>query len=154
MVRRPQCISPGTLESDSESRNLVEDKAGELLDKVDKLLVGSDDEDAEDGPDWAFEEGEKCSSDPTYMFCPAPHQKMFFTFSPNTSASIHSSPNVVGLSLLLKSRPMLLWKCTFSVGSVVSMKSGVTFGCCGIHQKCGNYGPTHCLHSFLGYGLQ
>ncbi len=31
--------------------------------------------DAEDGPDWMFEEDEVRVSDPTYVFCPAPHRK-------------------------------------------------------------------------------
>ncbi|KAJ7764471.1 hypothetical protein B0H14DRAFT_2403339 [Mycena olivaceomarginata] len=32
-------------------------------------------QDSEDGPDWLFEEGEKTSADPLYVFCPAPHRK-------------------------------------------------------------------------------
>ncbi|KAF8224842.1 hypothetical protein L208DRAFT_1425713 [Tricholoma matsutake] len=31
--------------------------------------------DAEDGPDWMFEEEEVKSSNPNYVFCPTPHQK-------------------------------------------------------------------------------
>jgi hypothetical protein len=51
---------------------------GELSDEVDKFLdSGLDSGDIEDGddPDWAFEDGETRSSDPAYVFCPAPHRK-------------------------------------------------------------------------------
>jgi hypothetical protein len=66
---------PTTDQDDNESADPIEDEDGELLDQVDSLLDG-DDGDAEDGPDWLFEEGETSSSDPTYVFCPAPHRKM------------------------------------------------------------------------------
>ncbi len=46
----------------------------ELPDCVEKELDW-DEQDAEDGPDWMFEEGEVRSSDPQYIFCPAPHRK-------------------------------------------------------------------------------
>ena len=51
---------------------------GELSDEVDKFLdSGLDSGDIEDGddPDWVFKDGETRSSDPAYVFCPAPHHK-------------------------------------------------------------------------------
>lgn len=37
--------------------------------------ASADEPDAEDGPDWLFEDGEARSLDPEYVFCPAPHRK-------------------------------------------------------------------------------
>jgi len=51
---------------------------GELSNEVNKFLdLGLDSGDIEDGddPNWAFKDGEMCSSDPAYVFCPAPHCK-------------------------------------------------------------------------------
>lgn len=35
----------------------------------------AEEKDAEDGPDWMFDDGETTSKDPQYVFCPAPHRK-------------------------------------------------------------------------------
>lgn len=51
------------------------DSEGDLLQEVEEFLDKENDEDAEDGPDWMFDEGEKKSKDPIYTFCPAPHRK-------------------------------------------------------------------------------
>jgi hypothetical protein len=42
---------------------------------LEDFLEKDNDEDAEDRPDWMFEEGEKSSKDATYTFCLAPHRK-------------------------------------------------------------------------------
>lgn len=47
---------------------------GELICQVNKL-IDKNDADAEDGPDWMFDDGEKLSKDQNYVFCPAPHRK-------------------------------------------------------------------------------
>jgi hypothetical protein len=64
-------------ESDDHTVDPMEYEDGELIDQVERFLDSDDGDviDAEDGPDWEFEEGETCSSDPTYVFCPAPHRK-------------------------------------------------------------------------------
>lgn len=49
-----------------------DEEEGDLQEQVNKL---GDEQDAEDGPDWMFDEGEKRSSDPKYIFCPAEHRK-------------------------------------------------------------------------------
>ncbi|PIL26554.1 hypothetical protein GSI_12312 [Ganoderma sinense ZZ0214-1] len=49
-------------------------EADELPVRVEQELE-KDEQDAEDGPDWMFEDGEERSSDPEYVFCPAAHRK-------------------------------------------------------------------------------
>ena len=50
------------------------DDEGDLLDQVNKLVDGNE-QDSEDGPDYMFDEDETTSSHPEYVFCPAPHRK-------------------------------------------------------------------------------
>jgi len=47
----------------------------DLVDQVNRFIAGENDRDSEDGPDWMFEDGEKTSSNPDYVFCPVPHFK-------------------------------------------------------------------------------
>jgi MULE transposase domain len=48
---------------------------GDLSEKVEQFISKDIETDAEDGPDWMFEEGEVKSNDPNHVFCPAPHRK-------------------------------------------------------------------------------
>lgn len=43
------------------------------MDQLDKVVDKDIEVDAEDGPDWMFDDGELKSADPNYVFCPAPH---------------------------------------------------------------------------------
>lgn len=47
----------------------------DLRNELDKILDAKEETDDEDGPDWFFEEDEVRSTDPDYVFCPAPHRK-------------------------------------------------------------------------------
>ncbi|KAG6848130.1 hypothetical protein H0H93_003112 [Arthromyces matolae] len=58
--------------SDSDSDDDDDDN---LLSQVRRQSNDVNDQECEDGPDWMFEEGEKTSKDPNYVFCPAPHRK-------------------------------------------------------------------------------
>jgi hypothetical protein len=60
---------------DSGEEGLDNSHEGGLLQQLEDFLEKENDEDAEDGPDWMFEEGKKSSKDATYTFCPAPHRK-------------------------------------------------------------------------------
>lgn len=62
-----------SLESDKDLDDF-DDSDLTILDQVDKS-INDNAQDAEDGPDWMFEDGEKTSPDPDYVFCPAPHRK-------------------------------------------------------------------------------
>lgn len=67
-------------EGETQQANVDDDdeEGGELVDEVEKFLDDTNDDeemDAEDGPDWQFEEGETRSPNPLYVFCPAPHRK-------------------------------------------------------------------------------
>ena len=53
-----------------------DDEQGELITQVNEYFdKDANERDAEDGPDWMFEDGELPSNDPEYVFCPAPHRK-------------------------------------------------------------------------------
>ncbi|KAJ7673680.1 hypothetical protein DFH06DRAFT_1081519, partial [Mycena polygramma] len=74
IVPRPDFTSRDSSEdSESDDDSALED--GDILDDVDRLLEKEPATDAEDGPDWLFDEGETRSADPLYVFCPAPHRK-------------------------------------------------------------------------------
>ena len=49
--------------------------SGDLSEKVEQFISKDIETDAEDVPDWMFEKEEAKSSDPNYVFCPAPHWK-------------------------------------------------------------------------------
>jgi hypothetical protein len=53
----------------------VNGEPGDLITDVERFSDNDNEEEEEDGPDWMFEEGEKHSTDPNYVFCPAPHRK-------------------------------------------------------------------------------
>lgn len=40
-----------------------------------RIGLEAEEVDAEDAPDWCFDDGEKRAADPDYVFCPAPHRK-------------------------------------------------------------------------------
>ncbi|KAG6818261.1 hypothetical protein H0H93_006436 [Arthromyces matolae] len=54
-----------------------DDDENDLRREVDDFYDQTDESeiDMEDGPDWMFDEAEKTSPDPNYVFCPAPHRK-------------------------------------------------------------------------------
>lgn len=58
---------PLPLENEDEGE--INAGEGGLLDDLENFLDKDNDEDAEDGPDWMFEEGEKLLKDTTYTFC-------------------------------------------------------------------------------------
>jgi len=64
-------------ETTSPTGDDEEEEGGDndLVDQVNRLIAGENDRDSEDGPDWMFEDGEKTSSNPDYVFCPVPHRK-------------------------------------------------------------------------------
>ncbi len=68
----PQPDMPSLAADDPENAEALDRE--DLRDRVDKEFE-RDATDAEDGPDWMFEDGETRSSDPEYVFCPAPHRK-------------------------------------------------------------------------------
>ena len=61
-------------DKDDEDNEDNEDDEGNLEDQV-KRFVDDAENDAENGPDWMFDEDEKTSPDPDYTFCPAAHRK-------------------------------------------------------------------------------
>jgi hypothetical protein len=70
--------SPNTgrdAEDGSSENGLGAGEGGDLVDEVDDFLDKDEESDEEDAPDWFFEEGEAKSSDPGYVFCPAPHRR-------------------------------------------------------------------------------
>lgn len=65
-----------SLEDISGENDSDDEEQGELLDRVtDYVKKDNDEHDAEDGPDWMFENGELPSKDPEYVFCQAAHRK-------------------------------------------------------------------------------
>ncbi|KAJ7788196.1 hypothetical protein B0H14DRAFT_3892573 [Mycena olivaceomarginata] len=76
------------------------DEEGDLLDEVERFLEKDsvDEQDAEDGPDWLFDDGEIKSSDPSYVFCPAPHEDCFSASLRSISVNTHYSQPRMGPS--------------------------------------------------------
>jgi hypothetical protein len=67
-------------ESDSSSPEVSsmsenDEEEDYAMDSEFAALFGDDDTDDEFGPDWMFDNSEKPSKDPSYVFCPAPHHK-------------------------------------------------------------------------------
>jgi hypothetical protein len=68
---------PDASSADNAENSALDDEEGDLLEEAERFLEkdSANEQDAEDGPDWLFDEGETKSSDPLYVFCPAPHRK-------------------------------------------------------------------------------
>ena len=58
---------------DNEDSDASDDE-GDLDNQV-KRFASDAEKDAEDGPDWMFDEDEQTSPNPDYIFCPAAHRK-------------------------------------------------------------------------------
>lgn len=72
--------TPGQLHEEPSTLTSNEDEflgTGDVLNQLEKWMSqdgNKDEEDSEDAPEWHFEEQEVRSSDPDYVFCPAPHR--------------------------------------------------------------------------------
>jgi hypothetical protein len=136
----------GTNDSDAEDSD---------VDRVLDEALGKDadtEQDSEDGPDWLFEEGEKTSADPLYVFCPAPHRKqVLHLFTRHFCRHPISSQPKTAPNPLQTFAVKLCMKCTPSATFAVFGRFGATFGHPGTRRTCGSFGhdqPRRFSHAY------
>lgn len=116
--------------SDGNDTSMID---GDLPDEVNDIIFNVEvDDEVEDGPDWMFEEGEKASRDPTYVFAPLCIESRFSTYTPSTPVNTRSSQNGWEQSLHPRKyeyAPSL--KCISSATDVNCEKCGLTCGTAG-----------------------
>jgi hypothetical protein len=151
---------PALPPSENQEPDAEADEGG-LLDEVNKLLDADPDPGDLDDPDDVnkpWEEGETPAPYPDYVFwCSVPHciVNPSYTSSHNTSANIHSFPNVtMGLMMLQLFVGRLYQKCISFVISAVSVRCEDTSGCLGMLRRSGNSGCVQHLHMYHDCGQQ
>ena len=138
--------SPDAARDAEDSCDEDELGAGEgrdLVDDVDDFLDKDEETDQEDAPDWFFEEGEAKSSDPGYVFCPAPH---LFT---KHFCQHPLFPECDGVKTAECIRLTLSWRCISFAISEAFKRCGVTCGTLGTHRRCGDSGLIRLPSSYL-----